>query len=199
LAALAVVILASALLRSRLSVIAWSVLAMAAWALCARAGIDPPLSAVAVGVLVPSHTREYAESVWKWLTASVNLVVLPLFALVAVGVNWSLVISTPHGWSFALVLAGARVAGKVLGITVGARVGARIAGVAPLGGQTLVATGLICAVGITVPLIFARQAFGTSGLYGLTTATLISVSVMGGVGGIGLLRRARRSRGWVLD
>ena len=54
----------------------------------------------------------------------------------------------------------------------------------------LVGASLLCAIGFTVPLLFAGALFGsTSTTYGAFTLGLLIASFLGAAGGVALLRR----------
>ena len=92
------------------------------------------------------------------------------------------------GWLSAI----ARIAGTVSGIATGAIVASRVTGVSRPSLAPLLPVGLVCAMGVTVPLIFARQVYGDSSTYAVTTATLLGVTVLSGATGVVLLRRLNR-------
>jgi Na+/H+ antiporter NhaA len=183
---------ATVLVRRHVPLIAWLVVAVALWACFYRAGIDAPLSAVVVGMCVPASQRVNSAGIFRSLTASVNIVVLPLFALVATGVVWTSVSRAPQGVAVAIGLAISRIAGKVVGIGAGAIIVSRLTHVPRPPLALLLPIGLICAMGVTVPLIFAHQVYGDSPTYAVTTATLLGVTVLSGAAGVALLRRRHR-------
>ena len=180
------------LVRRHVPLVAWVAVLVALWVCFFRAGIDAPLSAVLVGMCIPAAQRVSAARAFRILTAGVNLVVLPLFALVATGVIWTSLSRSPQGVAVAMGLAIARIAGKVIGIAAGAIVASRVTGVSRPSLAQLLPVGLVCAMGVTVPRIFAHQVYGDSSTYAVTTATLLGVTVLSGATGVVLLRRLNR-------
>ena len=183
---------ATVLVRRHVPLILWTAIAAALWMCFYRASIDAPLSAVVVGMCVPASQRVTSANIFRSLTASVNIVVLPLFALVATGVIWTSVSRAPQGVAVAIGLAISRIAGKVVGIGAGAIIVSRLTHVPRPPLALLLPIGLICAMGVTVPLIFAHQVYGDSPTYAVTTATLLGVTVLSGAAGVALLRRRHR-------
>ncbi len=161
------------------------------WAL-ARLGIEPTLAGVAVGFLAPSGDDPQLpglrlERVVAPLSA---FVVLPLFALLAAGVDLS---AQPWAGQSGLVIAlvAARVVGKAMGIVLAAVVVVRL-GFGGLPAQVrwrhLGAMGVFCGIGFTVSLLFAEAAFGTQpALMGATKVALIGASVLCAVIGLVLM------------
>ena len=159
------------------------------WAALAYAGTEPALAGIIVGLTIPATTR---AAVWEQraMLASTGLA-LPLFALVACGLNWHDVTS---GTSPRLVgaIVVTRLVGKVAGITlavvVARQCGVRIAD--DLQTRHIVAAGALCTMGFTVPLLFASADFGTaSATYGAVTVGLLVATLVGAVSGVALLRR----------
>lgn len=179
-------------LRRRIPLAGWLVVEVALWWLFHRAGIEAPLSGVLTGICIPTTLRARFDMSFRSLTAGVNLLVLPLFALVATGVIWTSVSAAPHATALAAGLTAARIVGKVAGITLGALLMSRLTGIARPPVKDLVPVGFICAMGVTVPLIFAREVFGNSPAYSVTTATLLGVTVLSGAVGVVLIRRQNR-------
>ncbi len=172
----------------------WRLLALAAlwWAL-AHAGVEPPLAGVLAGLVVPyeAHRSIHLESaVTRFSTA----VVLPLFAMSYCGLAWSHL-----GGSASLTIISAvvvaRLVGKTTGIALGVhgarRLGARFAH--DITKEMLAAAGLLCAIGLTVPLLFAGRLFHAgSDVYGAFDLGLLIASVLAAVVGVVLLRSAGR-------
>ncbi len=173
----------------------WSIMVVATWLTFAWAGIDPALSGVVAGLLTPVHSvraRRVEAAVTRW---SVGLA-LPLFALVACGVTWS---SLHLSGATLKVIGGTmfvRLAGKALGIGAGValahRLGARRH--PSLNPQVVVGATLLCAMGFTVPLLFAGALYPrSSATYGAFTLGLLGASLVGGALGVSILRRATRA------
>lgn len=168
------------------------VVALVWWGL-ARAGVEPPLAGVIAGIIVPfeaRHSVHLERAVARFSVA----VVLPLFAVAYCGIAWShLTGATPLTIIVAVVLA--RLLGKALGINVGValarRGGARIA--EGISGRVLTGAAVLCAIGVTVPLLFAGRLFSPQSVtYGAFDVGLMVGSVLAAVGGVVLLRAATR-------
>lgn len=195
LAVLVVVIAGLWLSRRTSPAITWGVIVVPMWLAFAWAGIEPALSGVLTGLLTPVHSasaRRLEAAVARW---SVGLA-LPLFALVACGVAWS---SLTVSATTTKVIGGTmvvRLAGKMIGIFAGValahRVGARRHD--SLTTPILLGATLLCAIGFTVPLLFAGALYPrTSATYGAFTLGLLGASLVGGVLGVLILRRATRA------
>jgi len=81
--------------------------------------------------------------------------------------------------------------GKVLGISAGVRLSMVFGASRPheLRGLTLTGTGLLCAIGFTVPLVFASAVTKTGGAnYNAVTMGLLGASLIGGVAGLFFVR-----------
>jgi len=156
-----------------------------------RAGIDPALAGALVGIVVPLAPRVRGR--WERVcTRTSTSLVLPLFCVLSCGVTWSLVTTTSLS-----VVTGAemivRLAGKVVGVVGGVAL-ARAWGAtwpATLGRAHLLGAAMLCAMGVTVPLLFASALFGThSPTTSALTLGLILATILGGAGGVFVLRRA---------
>ena len=159
------------------------------WFCLARSGTEPALAGVIIGGCMPSHaTTTRLERLASWVS---GLVVLPLFALSACGLNWQAV--HWNGPTFSIIggMVIIRLLGKSLGIVgltlLAHRLGAPLT--SALSPRRLFGAGLLCAMGFTVPLLFARVVFGegSSSLPPLTIALLVA-TVLGGASGALLLR-----------
>ena len=88
-----------------------------------------------------------------------------------------------------------RIVGKVIGVTIGV-LGARAIGarLSPsITWQLLVGIALLCAIGFTVPLLFAGALFGAqSASYGAFTLGLLIASLISAALGVSLLRAQAR-------
>lgn len=172
----------------------WIVALVIEWLLFTKAGVEPSLAGVVIGLAVPFHG---ARSVGHRLEMPVMLastwLALPLFAFVATGVTWSAIVWNTTGWQFGLFLLLARGAGKVVGI-VGVVSLTRRVGVGPdpsLTKPMFVGLALLCAVGFTVPLLFAGNVFGVpSSLYLMATLSLLVASLVCAIVGVLILRRS---------
>ena len=191
--AIAVIVVIGVWLGRRASAaITWGVIMIPMWLAFAGAGIEPALSGVLAGLITPVHSpgaRRLEAAVMRWSVG----VALPLFALVACGVAWSdLRLAGPTG----KIIGGTmlvRIVGKMLGIGAGVAL-AEVLGArrhASLTPAVLTGASLLCAIGFTVPLLFAGALYSpTSATYGAFTVGLLGASLVGGVMGVALLRRA---------
>lgn len=173
---------------------AFAVILIATWIAFAWAGIEPALSGVVAGVLTPVSTP-VARRLEVNVARSSVVLALPLFALVACGVAWNTVSLTGASGKIVTGTVAVRLVGKVIGIGAGVFVaglfGARRH--ASISASVLVGASLLCAIGFTVPLLFAGALFGsTSATYGAFTVGLLVASILGACGGVTLLRRATR-------
>lgn len=168
------------------------VVALAWWAL-ARSGVEPPLAGVIAGIIVPFEARHSVHLERKVTRFSVA-VVLPLFAVAYCGIAWSHLTSTTPLTIIAVVVL-ARLFGKALGINAGValarRAGARVAD--GISGRVLTGAAILCAIGVTVPLLFAGRLFSPqSVIYGAFDVGLMVASLLAAVTGVLLLRSATR-------
>lgn len=177
--------------------LAFALLLVAAWSAFAVAGVEPALSGVVAGILVPT-TSHPSHALQRTVTRWSNGLALPLFAVVACGVSWNSLHLRGGG---AVVIVGTtivRLVGKVLGIGAGVALAGRLG--APrhesITVAILVGASLLCAIGFTVPLLFAGALFGAgSTTYGAFTVGLLAASVLGAACGVTVLRRATAERG----
>lgn len=163
------------------------------WLCFVFARVEPPLAGVLAGLVVPFEraTGPLEMHVRRWSTG----LVLPLFALVSCGIQW-----TKLSGHTATTIVGAtiviRIVGKVIGVTVGAALARRLGFPydPSLTGRLLVTSSLLCAVGFTVPLLFAGALYGrASPTYGAFTVGLLISSLIAAILGVTLLRRQARS------
>ena len=196
LALILVVALGAQRLSQHRSSNAWRLAILGAlWLSFLWARVEPPLAGIVAALVVPfdvDRSPRLEQTMNRW---SVGLV-LPLFALVSCGVHWSSL--SLHASTVTIVTAtvGIRIVGKVVGITGGVTL-ARAAHfrLDPLIRWPLLATGaLVCAIGFTVPLLFAGALFSPSSVaYGAFTLGLLIASLVAGSLGAVLLRlQARR-------
>ncbi len=188
--ALGVTLLAVALSRRRRSA-AWRILVLIAlWCALALAHVEPPLAGILAAVVVPwdaHHAPRLEDGANRWSVVAV----LPLFALVSCGVVWSRLHDASTVLTIVLATIAIRLIGKTLGITGGVAL-ARLAHahLDPALTWPIVATAsTLCAIGFTVPLLFASALFPTtSATYGALTVGLLAASLCAGVIGTILLR-----------
>ena len=197
LATIAVVIAAGVVVGRRLPPVpAFTLILVAAWFAFAFAGVEPALSGVVAGLLIPVASipaRRLEVHVVRWSVG----VVLPAFALVACGISWSALSLSGASGKVIFGTTAVRLAGKVIGIGLGVVIagwfGARRH--PSITAPVLVGASLLCAIGFTVPLLFAGALFSpTSSTYGAFTVGLLVASLLGAGGGVAVLRRATRSR-----
>lgn len=171
------------------------VLLIALWICFAWANVEPALAGVLAGVLVSSRAPSRQQLERNATRLSVG-VVLPLFALVACGLHWSNVQLSGAVGTVIFSTVAIRLLGKTLGITSGVAL-ARVLHfrLPPSVTWPLVCTtALLCAIGITVPLLFATKLFGVkSPLYAGYTLGLLMSSVAAALLGGVLLRVRRRA------
>jgi NhaA family Na+:H+ antiporter len=179
-----------ALMRRSSRLIAGVVLFIALWICFAWANVEPALAGVLAGVLIPSRTLsgQRLERVATRLSVGV---VLPLFAVVACGLHWSHVQLSGAVGTVVVATIAVRLVGKTLGITGGVALARLLSLRLPssLTWPLIWSSALLCAIGFTVPLLFATKLFGaqTSLYAGYTLGLLISSAVAALVGGV-LLR-----------
>jgi len=175
---------------------AFALVLVAMWLAFAWAGVEPALSGVVAGIVVPVTTAG-ARRVETTMARCATGAALPLFALVACGVTWSSLSTTGATGKIIGATVVIRIVGKMAGIgagvalarTLGARRDPGIS-VGILAGGTM-----LCAIGFTVPLLFAGALFpATSATYGAFTLGLFTASVLSAVLGVVILRRATAVR-----
>jgi NhaA family Na+:H+ antiporter len=160
------------------------------WLCFVWAHVEPPLAGVAAGLVV-SFDQRHGVSLEDLARRLSTAVVLPLFALVSCGVRWSLL----RGHSTTSIVVATlvvRIAGKVIGVTGGvgfaALLGYRLH--SSITWSLLARASVLCAIGFTVPLLFAGALFSRSSpTYGAFTVGLLLASLAAGVLGVALLRQ----------
>jgi NhaA family Na+:H+ antiporter len=167
---------------------------VALWSCFVWANVEAPLAGVIAGLLVNFDDNSAPRLERQVGRCSVGLV-LPLFALVSCGVQWQRL--SLHRATLTIVLGtiGVRIVGKVLGITGGVAL-ARLVRCRlhpSITWPLLASVALLCAIGFTVPLLFANELFGPqSPAYGAFTLGLLLCSLIAGVVGVPLLRMQLR-------
>lgn len=170
-------------------VIALIVLGIAAWVLVYLSGIHPTIAGVALGLVMagrPAGRTRQAIEPWS------NLVILPLFAVVAalVPLPTSATELSPAFWAVIVALP----VGKLVGITAGALIAMGLAGGGdrmPVG--DLIAIAGLGGIGFTVSLLMNELAFdGAPAIADEVTLAVIAGSVIAAiVGGVLTALRAR--------
>lgn len=191
--ALAFVVIALLLaLRKRLPWWSLSVGGVALWLALWYAGTEPALAGLVIGLCeVPTIGTNRLAYQGQRLNATV---ILPLFAVCSCGVWWSAVRHHPV-FSLLIGIVAVRLVGKVVGIYASVVLAERFGQqwIAPITRRHLLGAGFLCAMGFTVPLIFAQVTFGLSPSYYAITAGLMIASVAGGIIGVLILRGAKNT------
>ncbi len=193
-AVLAVGLLAA--LKPRRSIVVIFALAVV-WFLTVSSGVEPALAGVAVGAVVRRGADGPRRALHLGFAPVVNGLVLPIFALASCGYDLHNVWSSSSAWRVIGVVFIARIVGKFIGIGVIGAVFTRWLVVdEALNPQLLLGASVLCAVGFTVPLLFAASHFGdASASYSAIAAGLSLASlVAAGIGVVALRRIVRRSR-----
>lgn len=182
--------------RSRWIVVALIVLGLATWVLVYLSGIHPTIAGVALGLImadgVAGRTRHAIEP-WS------NIVILPLFALVAALVaipGTGIAELSPAFWAVLVALP----LGKLIGITAGASVATALARTRknermPLG--DVIAVAGLGGIGFTVSLLMNELAFAEDGTVAdeVTLAVLLASVIAAILGGtLAALRSRHYSR-----
>ena len=156
------------------------------WLCFAWANVEPALAGVLAGVLVSSRAPKRQQLEQNATRLSVGFV-LPLFALVACGLHWSGVQMSGAVGTVVIATIAIRLVGKTLGITCGVALARalRYRLDSSLTWPLISTTALLCAIGFTVPLLFATKLFGPqSFLYsGYALGLLLSSAVAALIGG----------------
>ncbi len=178
--------------RSRASLRALFLLLL--WLSLLGSGIEPPLAGILAAVTVPLDA-ELGLALERQMSQWSAMFVLPLFAVASCGVRWDLLRSRA---SVTIIIAtiAIRLVGKTIGIMGGVAlaraVGSRVHH--EITWPMLFGSSLLCAIGFTVPLLFASALFSTNGsIYGAFAAGLLAASVLAAVGGVMILRRVSPS------
>jgi NhaA family Na+:H+ antiporter len=173
----------------------WTFVLLAAvlWWLLAHLGIEPTLAGVAIGVIVPTGESTSSGLRLESVVAPISaFVVLPLFALVAAGVDLTARPWHANGPLIGALLA-ARTAGKALGILGACLLATRLGvGRLPRGvsWRHLGGAALLCGIGFTVPLLFAEHSFaGDPAQLAATKVALLAASVLCAIAGLVVLAR----------
>ncbi|MDE3107055.1 MAG: Na+/H+ antiporter NhaA [Acidobacteriota bacterium] len=182
--------------RRRLSVAVNVTVLLVLWLCFVQANLEPALAGVVAGSLVrprsPTHPR-----LERGATRIASLVVLPLFGFVATGVHWSNLGLNHGGRVVILSTIVIRLVGKTLGIAGGVWIATRVGARGPRDVTTLMlfATAALCAMGFTVPLLFAGTLFSPNGpIYGAFSLGLLLATVIAGLVGGSALRGLTMSK-----
>jgi len=146
-------------------------------------GLQPTLTAVILGLLVPTTRTQRIQDAIHPL---VSFTVMPLFALFAAGVGFGgfEVGSSPVFWAVLL-----RPVGKLIGITLGAELGKRLIGGMPnLPLRAIVPAALLGGAGFTVALLVSKYAFtlDPAAQLAAVAATFIATAISLVAGGLAL-------------
>ena len=186
--AMAVVTVLGALIMRRVERLSGGVILFAVlWICFAWANVEPALAGVLAGAVIPGRSLSGQRLERDATRMSVGIV-LPLFAVVACGLHWSHLHLSGAVGTVVVATIIIRLVAKTLGITVGVVV-ARLGGFrlpSSLTWPLIMSSAVLCAIGFTVPLLFAAKLFGAqSSLYaGFTLGLLISSGVAALVGGM---------------
>lgn len=160
------------------------------WAALTWANVEPALAGVVAGVLAPFDgdvVPRLERITNRWSVA----VVLPAYALVSCGVEWTHLRWGGTTTTIVVAFVAVRIVGKFLGITAGVAVARRLGFPPPaaITGPVLWAGAVLCAIGFTVPLLFARALFApSSAAYGAFSVGLVVASLIAAVVGGVMLR-----------
>jgi NhaA family Na+:H+ antiporter len=157
---------------------------VATWLVLAAANVEPCLAGAIVGLVAPFGSNpDASERLEHRVVLLATWIALPLFALTACGIDWRAISWSPATWTFIGLMAVARLVGKIVGIVGVVTLASRLGfGTRPGNVKQLTSLASLCAVGFTVPLLFAEQAYGaTNPTYFQTTAALLAVSVLAAV------------------
>ncbi|HEV3187656.1 MAG TPA: Na+/H+ antiporter NhaA [Acidimicrobiales bacterium] len=181
--------------RRATSNVASVLLLIVLWLCFAWANVEPALAGVLAGLLV-STRAPLRPRLERGVTRTSVGAVLPLFALAACGLHWSNVHFTGAVGTVVIATIGIRLVGKSLGITAGVALARllRFRLDPSLTWPLVVTTALLCAIGFTVPLLFATKLFGAqSALYAGYALGLLISSAIAALLGSALLRLKRRA------
>lgn len=162
------------------------------WWAFAHFGIEPPLAGVVTGALmaVSSQAHEKASQAERYVVIASAWITLPLFTLCAMGID----LGSSTWRSAPVVLLGvliARLLGKPLGVLGGIAVASRLgfgSALAAIAKRQLAGAAMLCAIGFTVPLIFAQALFGAaSNAYAACQISLLAASLVATIIGVGLI------------
>ena len=179
--------------RARSTIVSVTTL-LALWFCFSQAHLEPALAGVAAGALVAANTSTHAR-LERSATRLSSMLALPLFGLVAVGLHWSNVhFSGPTGTVIGATIL-IRLVGKTLGISGGVFLAMRLGFPLPHGvtRTMLVAVATLCAMGLTVPLLFADRLFGSASVtYAAFSLGLLIATGLAGLLGFMILKVTSR-------
>jgi NhaA family Na+:H+ antiporter len=181
--------------RARLPRGAYWLALVTVWIFFVLARVEPSLAGVAVGLLVPFGPSAPGARIERVAIPWSNGLVLPLFALCACGVAWSQLTWSVHLRQVVIAVIVARIIGKVIGITGVFALGTRAGLPGPAGVTTpiMASASILCAVGFTVPLLFAEAVYGFNNVvYEALTLGLLATSVIATLLGVGAMRAVTR-------
>jgi len=169
------------------------------WWAFARLGIEAPLAGVVTGAAMAMYrsSHQAAERFEQRVIPLSTWIVLPLFTLTALGVN----LGSPAWRATPVILVAvgmARLIGKPLGVVGGVRLAqglSRHEDAWKLPAMQVTGAAVLCAIGFTVPLIFAANIFGaTSKAYAACQVSLVAASLVAAGIGTALIARQRASQ-----
>jgi NhaA family Na+:H+ antiporter len=191
----AVVVGVLILVRRPLPQLAYWAALVAVWLCFTMARIEPALAGVVVGLLVPFETMSTGARMDRATAPWSNGVALPMFALAACGLPWHDLSFGTHARQIAVGVVVARIVGKTVGISgtvaIGGRFGLRRPPLVSL--KVVMAASVLCAVGFTVPLLFAESVYGFDTVnYDAATLGMLVASVIAGAIGFAAMRAVTR-------
>lgn len=164
------------------------VLAILALYNAVTSGMQASVIGVVLGLLVPAaQTQKIQESLHPWVAA----LVLPLFALFAVGVNLGDINVFTQAIFWAVMT---RPLAKFAGVFIGGLLGQRISGeFKELNPATLARVSVLAGIGFTISLLVAKLTFSLEPtlLISAVAATLLATSVSAIAGALALVRAHR--------
>jgi NhaA family Na+:H+ antiporter len=178
-AIVAVIVLAE---RARIHVaLVYVVLGIALWYAFLRAGIEPAIAGVVLGLLTPAEAIGRLErSLLLWS----GFVIVPLFALANAGVDLSpSTLFAGAGASVAIAIVLARLVGKPLGVVVASRLAVWTGtATARIDRGSILGVGVTAGIGFTVSLFIADLAFAAQPA--LLDAAKLSIMVSAAIAGL---------------
>lgn len=180
--------------------IAYVPLGIVLWYLVSKAGIEPTIAGVVLGVMTPAHPvrgRPVLEELETLLRPITALVVLPLFALANTGIR---VNGTVIGETIRSPVAAGVVIGLVVGKTVGITLATRAAVRLRLGSlhesvdpRLIAPAALLAGIGFTVSLFIAELTFDDPARLDQAKLGILAGSVIAGALGTVAFRTIHRN------
>jgi NhaA family Na+:H+ antiporter len=150
------------------------------WGCLVWANVEPPLAGVIAGLLI-SFENGAALRLEGAMSRCSTAFVLPVFAVVSCGLRWHELSWRSSTMTIVISLVVIRIVGKVIGISGGVALARlfRFRLDPTITWPLLGGVAILCAIGFTVPLLFAGSLFGTkSASYGAITLGLLAASLV---------------------